>query len=95
MLAGCSPKTAPQRQTSAPAPEVTQFYTNKPLLPKGEKALLCYGVANAAAVRIDPPVEKLAPALTRCFEVTPAQTTKYTLTADGRDGRTASREVTI
>jgi hypothetical protein len=40
-------------------------------------------------------VEKVWPALSRCFDVAPTSTTKYTLTAEGSDGRTVSQSVTV
>jgi hypothetical protein len=78
-----------------PAVKITQFYANPASIARGSSALLCYGVDNAAAVRIDPEVEKLSPALTRCFEVKPAATSSYTLTATGRDGSTDTQSVTL
>ncbi len=44
--------------------------------------MLCYGVENADAVTLDPPVDRVWPALAHCIEVSPAKgTTTYTLTA--------------
>jgi hypothetical protein len=75
--------------------KITQFYSAKPQIHRGEPALLCYGVENARAVRLDPAVAELSPALTRCFEVKPAETTSYTLTAEGSGGQKVSNNVTI
>jgi hypothetical protein len=61
----------------------------------GGKALLCYGVVNSTAVKIDPPVESVWPSLTRCFEVTPAKTTRYTLTAEDAAHHTVSGSVDV
>jgi hypothetical protein len=44
----------------------------------GQETLLCYGVANAKVVKLDPPVESVHPAMTYCFNLSPARTTKYT-----------------
>jgi hypothetical protein len=62
--------------------KILQFYGPREIV-AGGKALVCYGVVNATAVRLDPPVEKVWPAVSRCFEITPAQSTRYTLTAEG------------
>jgi hypothetical protein len=62
---------------------------------KGDKTLLCYGVDGATAVRIEPPVEKLNPSLSRCIEVTPQATTIYTLKAEDRSGGAVSQNVTV
>jgi hypothetical protein len=74
---------------------ITQFYATKPAIPRGEDLLLCYGVENAVAVRIAPPVEQIRPALSRCFTVSPAETTTYTLTAEDRGAKTISQSATV
>lgn len=98
-MTGCSGGTEKKSESPAETPkasvQITQFYANPPAVARGEKALLCYGVEGAASVRIDPPVEQLSPALTRCFEVTPTETTEYKLTAEGRGGDTTSQSVTV
>ena len=86
---------ASKAEPSGPAVKITQFYANPPSIPRGEKALLCYGVESAASVRIEPPVEKLSPALARCFEVTPKEATTYKLIAEGRNGGTAEQSLTV
>jgi hypothetical protein len=44
---------------------------------------------------LEPAVEKVWPALSRCFEVAPAATTTYTLTAEDSSGQTVSQKATI
>ncbi len=92
-LAACSRPAAPPPAKTAP-PRITQFYATLPELPRGEKELLCYGVENAGTVWLEPPKRELSAALSRCVEVEPAQTTTYTLTAEGPQGR-ASQQVTV
>ena len=75
--------------------KILQFYTSQGEIAAGQKALLCYGVVNATAVRLDPPVETVWPAVSRCFEVKPAKTTRYTLTATGTDPTAASASVEV
>lgn len=62
---------------------------------RGEKTLLCYGVENAVAVQIEPSVEAIRPALSRCIGVSLTRTTRFTLKAEDRDGRTAEAAVTV
>jgi hypothetical protein len=78
---GQQPVPAPAARKQAPA-RITQFYTTGNLITEGEEALLCYGTENAGWVKLDPPVEKLTPSLSRCFKVKPAATTRYTLFVD-------------
>jgi len=75
--------------------KILHFYTSSPAIAPGEKALVCYSVINATAVRLDPSVEKMWPAVSRCFEVTPAHRTRYTLTAEGADHTTVSESIEI
>jgi hypothetical protein len=74
---------------------ILHFYASPGTLVDGDKALLCYGVAKARAVRLEPPAEALAPSLNRCIQVAPEQDTQYTLIAEGADGRTVSESLTI
>jgi hypothetical protein len=77
--------------------KIVQFYSGNGAILQGGKAQLCYGVVNAKEVRLDPPVEKVWPSLSRCFDVAPAKTTHYTLTAEGADHKmvTASLDITV
>ena len=50
---------------------------------------------NATVVRLDPPAEKMWPSMSRCFDVKPAKTTRYTLTAEGADHASLSESVEI
>lgn len=61
----------------------------------GDQELICYGVRNAERVWVEPPVEKLAPTLTRCFFVEPRQDTSYTLLAEGAGGRRVSQSLQV
>jgi hypothetical protein len=75
--------------------KILAFYANPPVIERGGKGLLCYGVANAKAVRIEPGVEPLKPSLSRCVEARTTATTTYTLTATGADGRDATQSVEV
>ena len=97
-LAGCSSTPRPASSTSqagAETPKINQFYATNPNLPRGEKALLCYGVENAKTVWLEPPRQELSAALTRCVEVEPTGTTTYTLTAEGAAGPPAKQSLTV
>jgi hypothetical protein len=100
VLAGCSspaPSTSAPKKTEQAKPPVaiTQFYPTAPRVDRGEQVELCYGVDNATKVTLEPPVEKVWPALARCFAIRPASTATYTLTAWDDQGRSASKSVAI
>ena len=70
--------------------KITQFYARDGEIIDGEPGLICYGVRNAARVWMEPPVEQLSPALTRCFFVEPHADTSYTLIAEDAAGKRTS-----
>jgi hypothetical protein len=97
---GCASKTTPtttatQEKKAIEHVAITQFYAAQPLLPRGLKGNLCYGVEHASKVEIAPAVEELWPSPARCFEISPKQKTTYTLTAYGEDGSKASKTVEV
>jgi hypothetical protein len=75
--------------------KILNFYASPGLIRRDEKALVCYGVANAKAVRLDPPVERVWPSTSRCFPVTPERETQYTLTAEDGAGHTATQSFAL
>jgi hypothetical protein len=97
LLCGCSSQPPPPEQAAAPPKEVkiVHFYAGSPQVERGQAGLLCYGVEGATSVRLDPPVEQLAPSPNRCIQVKPERETTYTLTAAGADGKTATQTVTV
>jgi hypothetical protein len=99
ILGGCS---GPAKRVESPAvvppdpgAKITQLYATVSPLPRGEKALLCYGVENARTVWLEPPRQELSAALARCVEVSPEADTTYTLTAEGADGKSVKRDLKI
>jgi hypothetical protein len=97
LYTGCS---APPVQQKAAAPasdpvKITAFYPRDPTVTEGGKTVLCYGVSNAKTVRIDPPVDGVSPALSRCVEVRPKSETLYTLTAEGADGQVVTQSAVV
>jgi hypothetical protein len=71
------------------------FNTAEKEVSPGGRVLMCYGVSNATAVKIEPEVEPIKPALQHCLEVFPKKTTDYTLTASDGKGNTQSKTLTI
>jgi hypothetical protein len=66
-----------------------------PSVKRGETAQVCYGVANAKSVTLEPQTSKVWPSHNLCVDVKPTKTTSYTLTATGADGRTVREQVTV
>jgi hypothetical protein len=50
---------------------------------------------NAKSVRMEPPVEGVSPALSRCVEIRPQGETQYTLTAEGADGQVVTQSAVV
>ena len=77
------------------AVKILGFYARDGVLTEGEETVLCYSVLNAKSLAIEPAVEGVVPALNHCVSVQPDHDTKYTLTATGKDGKTASAAFTL
>lgn len=75
--------------------KITEFYARDAVVIEGGSTVLCYGVADAKAVRLDPLVDAISPSMSRCIEVRPKGETRYTLTAEGSDGQTVSQSITV
>lgn len=89
LLAACASDTskkAAEPEIPATPTRIIMFYASPPAVAPGDSALLCYGVEGATEVKLDPEVEPLSPSLSRCIEVRPQQTTKYTLHVGNKDG---------
>jgi hypothetical protein len=84
------PDIPPEYLTKGTGVKIVNFYTATGTISRGDTALVCYSVLNAAAVRITPPVAELTPSISRCVPVSPQRTTSYRLDAVGSDGSTAS-----
>jgi hypothetical protein len=84
-----------RRTYGGTAVRILQFYARDGSLTEGSSTVLCYGVLNARTVNIVPPVEGVSPALNRCVEIAPLKETRYTLTAEGEDGRSVSESLVV
>jgi hypothetical protein len=66
-----------------------------PRIARGETAQICFGVANAKSVTLEPQSNPVWPSHSLCVDVKPIKTTTYKLTATGADGKSVSQEVKI
>jgi hypothetical protein len=81
-------------QMGGSALAIQSFYGN-PVIHKGQTAQLCYGVANAKKVTLEPQSSPVWPSYSRCVDVNPVKTTVYTLTASDDAGHTVSQTFTV
>jgi len=71
------------------------LYVSPRVIHAGEIAQLCYDVANAKTVTLDPPVGQVWPSHSRCIEVSPKKTTVYKLSITGATGEIVSQNVEL
>jgi hypothetical protein len=74
---------------------IRALYATPSVIRRGDSAQVCYDVANAKSVTLDPPVATVWPSHTRCFGVSPKRTTTYTLTIADAAGKTATKTVEV
>ncbi len=76
---------------------IQNFYATPGVVRRGETVQLCYGVANAKTVKLEPQSNPVWPSYSRCVDVTPTKSTTYTLTIadDAGNTRTQSLEVKV
>lgn len=75
--------------------KITGFTADPSSLASGVTGRLCYGVENATKTDLNPAVEKILPSSHNCLDIAPTQTTVYTLTAYGEDGKTDTKAVEV
>jgi hypothetical protein len=77
--------------------DIQSFYATPGVIHRGEKVQLCYGVANAKTVKLEPQPNPVWPSYSRCVDVSPTKTTNYTLTIEDGAGnkKTQSLEVKV
>jgi hypothetical protein len=93
--AGTAREAEFQRTYSGSNLQILQFYARDGVLLEGQSTVICYGVLNARAVRVEPPIANLSPSLNRCIEAAPDRDTRYTLIAESAGGQTVSSSFQI
>ncbi len=73
---------------------VLLFYATA-AIKRGQTGKLCYGVASAESVRIEPPVGEIWPSGSRCVDISPEKDTVYRLFAEDADGNVATAETFV
>lgn len=76
--------------------KVLSFTLSAGAIHPGQTIQVCYGVANAKTVTIEPkPEGGVWPSLSRCVEAAPKKDTTYTITADDGHGHTDTQSLAV
>ncbi len=71
------------------------LYVSPSTIRAGESAQLCYDVANAKSVTLDPPVVEVWPSHSRCINLSPKRSTTYTLSITDAAGKTVTQGIEL
>ena len=74
---------------------IQSFYAIPAEIRRGQSVQLCYGVANAKTVKLEPQSNPVWPSYARCVDVTPTKTTTYTLTSTDAAGNTKTQSLEV
>jgi hypothetical protein len=74
---------------------ILSFYASPTVIRRGESAQLCYGVANAKTIKLEPQRQPVWPSVAHCVEVTPNKSMTYKLTIEDTAGKVESQELEV
>ena len=74
---------------------IQNFYASATTIHRGESLQLCYGVANAKTVKLEPQDSPVWSSHYRCVDVSPKKDTTYTLTIQDAAGKTQTQTIDI
>lgn len=74
---------------------IRSLYISPAIIHPGESTQLCYDVADAKTVTLDPPDGKVWPSHFRCLDLSPKKTSTYTLTVVDASGQSISQSVQL
>ncbi len=94
-MSGPAPRNAAQPAPAAQGLSIVSFTLTPAAIQPGASANLCYEVLNAASFSLDPPHPAFTHAPNACLPVSPAATTRYTLTASGARRSKVSRSLLL
>jgi len=75
--------------------KILAFSLSSGAIRRGQSVQLCYGVANAKTVKIEPPVGETWPSMSRCVDVEPKKDTTYVITAADAEGHSDTAQLAI
>jgi hypothetical protein len=74
---------------------IQNFYASPGQIHRGETVQICYGVANAKTVTLEPQPNPVWPSYSRCIDVKPTKTTTYTLTIADASGNSKTQTLEV
>jgi hypothetical protein len=74
---------------------IQSFYASPGAIHKGDSVQLCYGVANAKTVKLEPQPNAVWPSYARCVSVAPTKSTTYTLMVSDASGNTKTQSLQV
>jgi hypothetical protein len=74
---------------------IRALYVSPSIIRPGEPAQLCYDVANAKTITLDPPVAEVWPSHSRCIDLQARKTTTFTLAITDAAGKSATQSVEL
>jgi hypothetical protein len=74
---------------------IRALYVAPSAIRRGASAQICYDVGNAKSVTLNPPEAEVWPSHSRCFYVSPKQSTTYTLTITDAAGKRVMQSVEV
>jgi hypothetical protein len=74
---------------------IQSFYASPGAIHKGDSVQLCYGVANAKTITLEPQPNAVWPSYARCVSVSPAKSTTYTLSISDASGNTKTQSLQV
>jgi hypothetical protein len=74
---------------------IQNFYVSPGEIRRGATVQICYGVANAKTVTLEPQSNPVWPSYSRCVDVKPTKTTTYTLTIADATGNTRNQSLEV
>jgi hypothetical protein len=75
--------------------KIVSFYALPETIAPGGQTSVCYGVTGAKTVRLEPPIQAVWPALTRCFTASLRKDTELKLSAEDGAGHTVSQRFVV
>ena len=74
---------------------IRALYISPSVIHAGEPTQLCYDVANAKTVSLNPPVAEVWPSHSRCIDLKEKKSTTFTLSVADASGKTISQSVEL